>query len=509
MLPVAVAIDRDKVLEAAQSHADKKRYDKAIVEYQKVMAADPKDARTLQKIGELYLKMERYESAAATFEQVAQLHAGAGFALKAIAAYKQAREIVQRYVPHLGERFGHLMFRVAELYVQLKLASDAIVAYEEIAARFEAAGRVRDAIDVLKKIVELDPQNLERAGRLTDALVRVGDVDAAVARLGAAADTLVARGLRNEAVALAERALELRPDPRLARMAVEIYLDRDWPNDAAAALLKVQICYQHAPRDLHTLGLLARTLTTLRQPQRALEIHKEAARVAREVGDMDAFDLHMETLVARAPTDEDVRKLAAQWSKAPRGMFEAQAPKKLPVPPPRAPPPPPPVAVAPPPPPIAAAPPPPPIAAAPPPPPPPPLRMAPPARSPLPPQPPPARSPLPPQPPPAAFAPPPFEIEPLELEPEPPSAPEPEAPVAFTPVSTTPPSFEGRGGFDEEAIEEVEFFVSQRMFEDALGILDEQLERLPDHPLLLDRRRDVEAMAAAAAAGESIEPWVR
>src|SRR3954469_17970988 len=112
MLPLAVAIDRDKILEAAQSFADKKRYDKAIVEYQKVMAADPKDARTLQKIGELYLRLEQYESAVSTFEQVAQLHGGAGFALKAIAAYKQAREIVQRYVPHLGERFGHLLFRV-------------------------------------------------------------------------------------------------------------------------------------------------------------------------------------------------------------------------------------------------------------------------------------------------------------------------------------------------------------------------------------------------------------
>jgi hypothetical protein len=70
-----------------------------------------------------------------------------------------------------------------------------------------------------------------------------------------------------------------------------------------------------------------------------------------------------------------------------------------------------------------------------------------------------------------------------------------------------PPTFSGRGRFDEEAIEEVEFFVSQGMFEDALTILDEQLARLPNHPLLLDRRRDVEAMAAAAATGQPVDPW--
>jgi hypothetical protein len=56
-----------------------------------------------------------------------------------------------------------------------------------------------------------------------------------------------------------------------------------------------------------------------------------------------------------------------------------------------------------------------------------------------------------------------------------------------------------RGRFDEEAMEEIEFFVSQGMYEDAINLLDEQLARLPNHPLLLDRRRELEAMAQCAA----------
>jgi hypothetical protein len=74
------------------------------------------------------------------------------------------------------------------------------------------------------------------------------------------------------------------------------------------------------------------------------------------------------------------------------------------------------------------------------------------------------------------------------------------APISLDPNSMSmsgPPSM-GRGRFDEEAIEEVEFFVAQGMFDDALSILAEQLERLPNHPLLLERAREVEEMAEAA-----------
>jgi hypothetical protein len=45
------------------------------------------------------------------------------------------------------------------------------------------------------------------------------------------------------------------------------------------------------------------------------------------------------------------------------------------------------------------------------------------------------------------------------------------------------------------------------MFEDAIGILDEQLARLPNHPLLMDRRQEIQAMADAAATGQPVDPW--
>ena len=56
---------------------------------------------------------------------------------------------------------------------------------------------------------------------------------------------------------------------------------------------------------------------------------------------------------------------------------------------------------------------------------------------------------------------------------------------------------------DEEALEEVEFFASHGMFEEAKNLLDEQISRLPTHPLLLERKREIESLAGGAPADGS------
>ena len=65
-----MAIDREKVLAAAQKYVEKKKYDKAVLEYERIVQEDPNDARTLLKMGDLQLKMEGYAAAVATYERV-------------------------------------------------------------------------------------------------------------------------------------------------------------------------------------------------------------------------------------------------------------------------------------------------------------------------------------------------------------------------------------------------------------------------------------------------------
>ena len=203
---IAVAVDRDKVLQAAQKLVEKKRYDKAVAEYQKLVADDPKDVRTLLKIGDLYLKMEQFADAIVTYERVGQFYSTQGFHLKAIAVFKQIREIVHKHVPHLEDRFGHIVPKLAETYAALGLTSDALAAYDEVATRYQRAGREHDAIDVFRKLVDLDPQNPLPYLRLAEAFIRVKDIDNAIQRFGAAAEILLKLGRRDDALKVVDTA---------------------------------------------------------------------------------------------------------------------------------------------------------------------------------------------------------------------------------------------------------------------------------------------------------------
>jgi tetratricopeptide (TPR) repeat protein len=154
-----VAIDREKILAAAQKYVEKKKYDKAVIEYQKVIQEDPNDARTLLKIGDLQSKMEEYANAVATYERVGKFYATQGFSLKAIAVYKQIREIISNRLPQLEEKYSHVTPKLAELYQQLGLTSDALAALDEVATRLQRQGREQEAVEVFRKIVDLDPSN--------------------------------------------------------------------------------------------------------------------------------------------------------------------------------------------------------------------------------------------------------------------------------------------------------------------------------------------------------------
>jgi tetratricopeptide (TPR) repeat protein len=306
-----VAIDREKVLEAATKFVEKKRYDKAILEYQKLIESDPNDARTLLKMGDLQLKMAAFPEALTTYERVGRYYAQQGFALKAIAVYKQVREIVQKHVPHLEERYAHIPPKLAELYQQLGLVSDALAALDEVATRLARQQRDAEALEIFRKIVQLDPTNFIPHLRLAEALSRSRDTDGAVSEFGQAAALLIKLGRRDDALKVLERLLHHRPEPAQARLAAELYLQRGAPNDGMQALAKLQICVQANPKDLTTLELLARAFGQLGQPRKGIEVQKEMARIARDQKRLDVFAELVERLLAAAPGDEAVQELAA------------------------------------------------------------------------------------------------------------------------------------------------------------------------------------------------------
>ena len=112
-----MAVDRTKVLEAAQKFLAKGQYDKAIVEYQKLVKEDPSDVRTWLKIGDLFTRKGSRAEACETYLRVAKQYAEQGFFLKAVAVYKQ--------ILKLDPSRLDVSLALADMYEQLQLVSDA------------------------------------------------------------------------------------------------------------------------------------------------------------------------------------------------------------------------------------------------------------------------------------------------------------------------------------------------------------------------------------------------
>ncbi len=308
-----MALDREKTLQAAQKLVDKQRFDKAIVEYRKVVEDDPGDVRTLLKVGDLHLKLEQYEPAVVTYEQVGEYYFREGFAVKAIAVFKQIRGIIRRHAQHLDAKFAHILPRLAEIYTQLGLTSDALAAYDEVATRLRQEGRVRDALDVFKRVLSLDSQNPIAHLRVADSRARLGDVDKAIDSFGEAAKIMMGLGRLDDAIKVYERLLEYKQEPSFARLAGMAYLERGQAHDGMSALSKLQIAFKANPKDLETLKVLAQAFDTINQPKKAIEVLKESARIARDNNDDAELGVLVKTLSERAPDDPQVRSLTAQW----------------------------------------------------------------------------------------------------------------------------------------------------------------------------------------------------
>ncbi|HMJ14421.1 MAG TPA: tetratricopeptide repeat protein, partial [Polyangiaceae bacterium] len=304
-----VPIDREKTLQSAQKYVDRKKYDRAIAEYQRIVQDDPTDARTLLKIGDLQARLQAYPDAIATYDRVGQYYATQGFALKAIAVYKQIRELIRKHAPQLADRYGHILPKLAEIYSQLGLTSDSLAAYDEVAARFQRNGRDREASEVFQKMIELDAGNPLPHLRFAEACCRLQKLDEAINSFWTAAELLLSLERGEDALKVIERILHFRPEPRFARAAAELYLRRGQREDGLQALAKLQVCFQADPKNLDTLTLLAQAFTMIGQEGKAIEVYKEMARIAREQGKRELFDQLLAHLYSIAPHDEQVRAL--------------------------------------------------------------------------------------------------------------------------------------------------------------------------------------------------------
>ncbi|HND20327.1 MAG TPA: tetratricopeptide repeat protein, partial [Acidobacteriota bacterium] len=124
----------------------------AIKEYSNLVAANPSDIMLLNTLGDLCVRDGRIDEAILYFTKIGENYSKNGFTLKAIAMYKK----IYKLAPNNPE----IAYKLAELYAKQGLIVDARKQYMEVADAYTRAGRTQQALDVLRKIADLDPENV-------------------------------------------------------------------------------------------------------------------------------------------------------------------------------------------------------------------------------------------------------------------------------------------------------------------------------------------------------------
>lgn len=266
--------NRDQLLQSAEKAVAKGRLDSALKDYLRVLDENPKDISTLNKVGDLYVRMNRPADSIPFFIRIADFYARDGFFLKAIAIFKKINKID----PARLEVYD----RLADLYHKQGLTQDARSQYQVLADHYQKSNKPEEAIAAYKKMTTVDPNDLKIQVRLADLYRSHKQIDQAVMQYGLIGSMLLRRGAHDEAAAVFQRALELSPnDAGIQRNLVRSLLAQKNPT-AAIAILKA------APRTADTMALLAEAQLEMGQKgdaahsveqAMALDARHEGARV--------------------------------------------------------------------------------------------------------------------------------------------------------------------------------------------------------------------------------------
>jgi tetratricopeptide (TPR) repeat protein len=208
---------KEKFLESAQKFIAKGQLDRAIKDYEQVVAIDPNDIRHRQRLAELLVRANRSIEAIGEYEAIGKYYADNGFYLKAIAVYKQVQKLEPDDIK--------ISLNLATLNEKQGLTGNALAEYGRVYSHFEKSGKLGDALKILESMVAIDPDNLATRLKFAETRYALGQKDEAYQDFRQVAMLLRMRGDDNAFSQLSDRIGYLYPakkDFALELLAAEI-----------------------------------------------------------------------------------------------------------------------------------------------------------------------------------------------------------------------------------------------------------------------------------------------
>jgi tetratricopeptide (TPR) repeat protein len=239
--------DKAKTLRAAEKYLELGKIPAAIREYTQIVTNEPDDFATINTLGDLHVRVGNQPAAISCFRRIAEHYREQDFGLKAIAVYKK----IDRLQPGDTE----IATSLADLYARQDLVVEARAHYLAVADAHNRSGAKQEALEILRKIADLDPQNTDIRIKLAEGYLKEGMRPEAAACFTEAGQRLLTRNAFDVALEMFGKSLEILPaDLASLKGILAAHSARGTADEAAEAIERV---LASDPDNLELLSMLA------------------------------------------------------------------------------------------------------------------------------------------------------------------------------------------------------------------------------------------------------------
>ncbi|MBI3540636.1 MAG: tetratricopeptide repeat protein [Deltaproteobacteria bacterium] len=248
-------MSKEKVIESAEKYFQAGKYDRAIKEYQKLLAEDPSDMRVKLKVGDILAKKKDTAKAVEVYREVADIFSKEDFHLKAIAVYKTILKLSPT-ATDVNEKLG-------DLYHKIGLDSDALNQYYIVTNYYDGKGMIKEVGEIRKKIVEIEPSSATARIRLAEVFQAEGKAEDSLREYEKAAELMTKRKDRDNLIEVYEKVLYFKPqNTEMLLKLCKIYFEK---RDFKKALRRLESSPPAAQKDPQVLEAWAEALLEDRQ----------------------------------------------------------------------------------------------------------------------------------------------------------------------------------------------------------------------------------------------------
>lgn len=313
--------NKDKYLDAANKYLQKQQHEKAVKEFEKAFNEDSKNASLALKIGQLYEKIKKPPEAIKYLKIAASLYSKSGFYNRAIPVYTQ--------ILNIDPSQTDVYLEIADQSAKLGVMVRAIENYRLALKAYEEKGDTDKVLDIIRKLVEIEPQNSENRIKLAEYYFKTGHRDKGYVEFRRAAEDLKAEQRWDELVKLYDKLIKADPtNPENYHGLGEALMERGEVERAFQAYHQI---LRYKPDDVDAMEKIVALSIRLKDIQNAVNYLKTLASKAESKGDKESALTYLQRAYKLQPDPELKAKLGPVAEKVAPAPTRTPTPSKKPL----------------------------------------------------------------------------------------------------------------------------------------------------------------------------------